>query len=504
MTTPLQSINARIAARRPRRPRQRRGVQLHRPQWAGLAEECAQFTGDDSRRVSAGRGAVPANDAEEHARCQRRRRGARQQRDRHVSGHVRQAGRADVEQTSGPGYSPAVRASAGRQGFAGHAARLRQARGAPGSAPQPRDSPCGPGGPPRWTSGAHRRRRMRPRRSTRPSSSAPCCRPFAAWRTSLGVNPLGLLAQAALETGWGKRMARTADGSPSLNMFGIKAGESWNGARAVADTVEFNGGVATQRRTAFRAYGSIEESVSDFANLLSNSPRYREAVAAGGNAQAYIHSIARSGYATDPEYGNKLNQILNSSTLRAALNGRVTQIIETPGSADTPRRWLNRLRENLSCQMRLESVFRRFRRFSRPSPLPAITSPTPARRDMTTNPSISSAAPPQSNGTLGSRSGGRGRGSFPRLQPGRNQSAQYVSEQLGIAQRHPELHQPDRQSVRHHGRRPDHGAADLLQRMVECGEQSDVHGRPPGPARRCAEPGLQFSNHLHAVERPER
>jgi peptidoglycan hydrolase FlgJ len=143
---------------------------------------------------------------------------------------------------------------------------------------------------------------------------------------SLGVSPMGLLAQAALETGWGKRMARTADGMPSLNMFGIKAGEGWNGARAVADTVEFSGGIATQRRMAFRAYGSIEESVNDFANLLSNSPRYREAVAAGGNAQAYVHSIARSGYATDPEYGNKLNEILNGGTLRAALGARTTAL----------------------------------------------------------------------------------------------------------------------------------------------------------------------------------
>jgi flagellar protein FlgJ len=121
-------------------------------------------------------------------------------------------------------------------------------------------------------------------------------------------------------------MARTADGTPSLNMFGIKAGEGWNGARAVADTVEFSGGVATQRRTAFRAYGSIEESVNDFANLLSNSPRYREAIAAGGNAQAYVHSIARSGYATDPDYGNKLNEILNGGTLRAALGARTTTL----------------------------------------------------------------------------------------------------------------------------------------------------------------------------------
>ena len=142
----------------------------------------------------------------------------------------------------------------------------------------------------------------------------------------LGVNPLGLLAQAALETGWGRRMAHTADGNPSLNLFGIKAGEGWSGSRAVADTVEFNGGVATQRRTAFRAYGSIEESVNDFANLLSNSPRYRDAVAAGADAQAYVHSIARSGYASDPEYGNKLNQILNSDTLKAALGARMAAL----------------------------------------------------------------------------------------------------------------------------------------------------------------------------------
>jgi peptidoglycan hydrolase FlgJ len=143
---------------------------------------------------------------------------------------------------------------------------------------------------------------------------------------TLGVNPLGLLAQAALETGWGQRMPRTADGSPSLNMFGIKAGEEWRGARAVADTVEFNGGVATQRRTAFRAYGSIEESANDYANLLKDSPRYRDAIAAGGDAQAYIQSIAKSGYATDPDYGNKLNHILNGSTLRTALNSRVISL----------------------------------------------------------------------------------------------------------------------------------------------------------------------------------
>ena len=137
---------------------------------------------------------------------------------------------------------------------------------------------------------------------------------------AMGVSPLGMLAQAALETGWGKRMARTAEGAPSLNMFGIKADDSWDGARATASTLEFSGGVATQRHTAFRAYGSIEESVGDFARLLGSSPRYKDAVAAGGDPQAYVQSIGKSGYATDPEYANKLNDILNSSTLRLALN----------------------------------------------------------------------------------------------------------------------------------------------------------------------------------------
>ena len=141
---------------------------------------------------------------------------------------------------------------------------------------------------------------------------------------ALGVSPLGLLAQAALETGWGTRMARTADGAPSLNLFGIKADEHWGGARATANTLEFSGGVATQRQTAFRAYGSIADSVNDFARLLRTSPRYTEAVAQGGSAQAYVKSIGQSGYATDPDYAAKLNDILHGSTLRAALGQSTT------------------------------------------------------------------------------------------------------------------------------------------------------------------------------------
>ncbi|HLW22981.1 MAG TPA: flagellar assembly peptidoglycan hydrolase FlgJ [Steroidobacteraceae bacterium] len=138
----------------------------------------------------------------------------------------------------------------------------------------------------------------------------------------LGVNPLGLLAQAALESGWGQRMPRNADGSPSLNLFGVKAGEEWGGARVVADTVEFSGGVAQLKRSAFRAYGSIEESVSDFARLLAGSPRYRDVLRSGASAAGYVAGIAQAGYASDPSYGNKLNQILNGTLLRSALGRR--------------------------------------------------------------------------------------------------------------------------------------------------------------------------------------
>jgi flagellar protein FlgJ len=143
---------------------------------------------------------------------------------------------------------------------------------------------------------------------------------------SLGLNPEALLAQAALETGWGQRMPRNAGGASSFNLFGIKAGDDWVGARASADTMEVVGGVATPRRTAFRAYGSIEESVNDFAKLLASSPRYKEALAAGGDTQAYVAGIGKSGYATDPEYANKLSQILNSGTIQAALNPALAKL----------------------------------------------------------------------------------------------------------------------------------------------------------------------------------
>jgi flagellar protein FlgJ len=133
----------------------------------------------------------------------------------------------------------------------------------------------------------------------------------------IGVDPQALLAQAALETGWGQRIPRNADGSSSFNLFGIKAGENWPGARATAATVEFDGTVARRRQATFRSYGSVEESVNDFTQLVSTSPRYAEALAKGMDARAFVQSLAAAGYATDPQYASKVNQILDGERLQS-------------------------------------------------------------------------------------------------------------------------------------------------------------------------------------------
>ena len=115
---------------------------------------------------------------------------------------------------------------------------------------------------------------------------------------------------------------RTADGASSFNLFGVKAGTHWNGPKATTATLEYDGTVATRQRESFRAYASIDESVNDFAQLLSSSPRYRDALKAGADAGTYARALGASGYATDPEYTNKLNEILGGDQLRAAFGVR--------------------------------------------------------------------------------------------------------------------------------------------------------------------------------------
>jgi len=135
----------------------------------------------------------------------------------------------------------------------------------------------------------------------------------------LGVAPQAIVAVAALETGWGSATIRRPDGRSANNLFGIKADDRWQGDRVIASTSEFEQGKAVTRRESFRAYDSIAASVDDFVRFLKDNPRYGEALTSGPDTQAFVESLGRSGYATDPAYAHKLASILGGDTLRTAL-----------------------------------------------------------------------------------------------------------------------------------------------------------------------------------------
>ncbi|MFC0338522.1 flagellar protein FlgJ [Kushneria avicenniae] len=118
-----------------------------------------------------------------------------------------------------------------------------------------------------------------------------------------------ILAQAALETGWGAKEIRTSDGQASHNLFNIKATGSWQGDRASVTTTEFEAGTARKERAAFRVYDSYEAAFSDYARLLTDNPRYQPVLDAR-TPEAAAHALQDCGYATDPRYGDKLVAIM--------------------------------------------------------------------------------------------------------------------------------------------------------------------------------------------------
>jgi flagellar protein FlgJ len=130
-----------------------------------------------------------------------------------------------------------------------------------------------------------------------------------------GIPASFMIAQAAHETGWGRKEIRHSDGTPAHNLFGIKAGANWNGPTADVMTTEYTNGVARKVVQKFRAYSSYAESFADYAKLMKNNPRYEVVVAAGGNAHGFAHGLQRAGYATDPAYAEKLSKVINT-TLR--------------------------------------------------------------------------------------------------------------------------------------------------------------------------------------------
>jgi flagellar protein FlgJ len=136
-----------------------------------------------------------------------------------------------------------------------------------------------------------------------------------AAQAQTGIPATFMVAQAAHETGWGQRSIKNADGTPSHNLFGIKAGANWTGPVAEITTTEVIAGQARKVTAKFRAYASDAESFADFAKLMKDSPRYAAVVASAGSAEGFAQGLQRAGYATDPAYADKLTRTINT-TLR--------------------------------------------------------------------------------------------------------------------------------------------------------------------------------------------
>ena len=135
----------------------------------------------------------------------------------------------------------------------------------------------------------------------------------------LGVSARLLIAQSALETGWGKYAMKLDDGRSSNNLFGIKAGPEWRGSSLRKASLELQDGVLQNQVSSFRVYASPAQSFTDYVEFIRTNPRYRQALELADDDRAYIREIHKAGYATDPQYADKVLNILNSEVMQRSL-----------------------------------------------------------------------------------------------------------------------------------------------------------------------------------------
>jgi len=141
-------------------------------------------------------------------------------------------------------------------------------------------------------------------------------RPYAEKAAKkLGVDANVLIAQAALETGWGKSVIKAKDGNNSYNLFNIKADKSWLGKQTEVETLEVRNGVAKKEIAGFRSYDSYQQSFDDYVHFIKTNPRYKTAIKMAEKAERYMHELQQAGYATDPNYAEKVMKIYNSKTI---------------------------------------------------------------------------------------------------------------------------------------------------------------------------------------------
>ena len=126
----------------------------------------------------------------------------------------------------------------------------------------------------------------------------------------IGAKAEAVLAITALETGWGQHVIPTPDGSSSNNLFGVKADQNWNKDQVIATTLEFEDGIMHKRREPFRQYASAQDSMQDFADFLTQNPRYETALSEADNPQRFIEELHKAGYATDPDYSEKVLSVM--------------------------------------------------------------------------------------------------------------------------------------------------------------------------------------------------
>lgn len=135
----------------------------------------------------------------------------------------------------------------------------------------------------------------------------------------MGLDPKILIAQAALETGWGQSVAKDADGSSSNNLFNIKSGNNTSFDSVQIKTTEYIADTPIKVSASFRKYGSIEDSFNDYVSLIRNNDRYQNALANASNPERYVNELSKAGYATDPNYGSKILSIYHSEELNQAM-----------------------------------------------------------------------------------------------------------------------------------------------------------------------------------------
>ena len=135
----------------------------------------------------------------------------------------------------------------------------------------------------------------------------------------LGVAPEAIVAQAALETGWGAHVMPDQRGDSSYNLFGIKASGGWQGEQVARRTLEFKDGVPRPQHAQFRAYDDVAATFADYADFLIDNPRYGAVSGHGNDVAGFANALQSAGYATDPKYADKITRVVNSPTMKSVM-----------------------------------------------------------------------------------------------------------------------------------------------------------------------------------------